>query len=77
MAFAKEGTGIIFLESARCKGLACLYQPDGKLPVSSSAVKIASEQWKNCYLGDGKMGEYPVQGFSPSTALLTLQAPQI
>eukprot|EP00983_Pelagomonas_calceolata_P043682 1138995-Pelagomonas_calceolata.AAC.6 len=59
MAFAKEGTGIIFLESARCKGLACLYQPDGKLPVSSSAVKIASEQWKNCYLGDGKMGEYP------------------
>jgi len=37
-----------------------VYQPDGKLPVSSSAVKIASEQWKNCYLGDGKMGEYPV-----------------
>ncbi|KAF5840121.1 hypothetical protein DUNSADRAFT_17722 [Dunaliella salina] len=37
-----------------------VYQPDGKLPVSSSEEKIASEQWKNCYLGDGKMGEYPV-----------------
>jgi len=36
-----------------------VYQVGGKLPVSSSAVAISSEKWRNCYLGDGKMGEYP------------------
>ncbi|KAF5840124.1 hypothetical protein DUNSADRAFT_17725 [Dunaliella salina] len=36
------------------------YQKDGKPPVSSSEVKIASEKWKTCIMPDGSLSEYPV-----------------
>jgi hypothetical protein len=40
-------------------GNPAVYQEGGRMPVSASPVPIASEAWRNVYIGNGQMDLYP------------------